>query len=336
MMPKSLRCQLLLLPLLLLTLALSSCGTLKHITDPGPRINNNRPDYAQTTNWLAQPKRVQYPVDVFYVYPTIYGEPSPANMEIQNEELRKTARLLLKKQAAVYSGSANLFAPFYRQVSMAMLNTEENMYENSYFRTGYEDVVSAFQYYLDHLNNGRPFILAGHSQGSMALSNLMRDFFNQEKLQNQLVAAYLIGYSITREDFKNFPWMTPATGPADTGTIISYNSQAPGTTGSPVLLQGAFCINPLNWQTDGTVARREQNLGAVFFNQDGTIEKEVAGYTGAQIDLTSGALITTPPETLNIGEFPKGVYHMYDYSLWFRNLEENVKLRIKAYLGKKQ
>lgn len=331
MLSKTLRCQLL-LPCLLFAFMLQSCGTIKSLKTPEQRLNNNRPDYTQTTNWVAQTKRLQYPVDVFYVYPTIYGEPSPPNMEVQNPQLRDTAKLLLKKQAAVFSGSANLFAPFYRQVSMAMLNPEENMYENSYFRTGYEDVSRAFKYYLDHLNNGRPFILAGHSQGSMVLSNLMRDHFSDEKLQKQLVAAYLIGYSITQEDFKNFPWMKPATGPDDTGIIVSYNTQAPATTGSPVLLKGAFCINPLNWKTDGTVAGSNQNLGAVFFDQDGSIKKEVAGYTGAQIDLTIGALITTPPETLDIGGFPKGVYHMYDYSLWFRNLEENVKVRTNAYL----
>jgi hypothetical protein len=216
---------------------------------------------------------------------------------------------------------------------MTQLNPEEDMYQNKYYQIGYNDVKTAFNYYLTNLNNGRPFIIAGHSQGSTALVSLMRDLFNNPDLQKQLVAAYLIGYSITPEDFQNYPWMKPATSADDTGVIISYNSQTPDATDSPVLLPGAFCINPLNWQTDETKAHKSMNLGAVFF--DGTnISKEVSNYAGTQIDTKSGALTTILPEELDIKGFPDGVYHVYDYSLWYRNLQTNVAIRCENYLKK--
>jgi Protein of unknown function (DUF3089) len=215
---------------------------------------------------------------------------------------------------------------------MAVLDPNEDTYKNKNFILGYKDVSQAFEYYLKHLNNDRPFILAGHSQGSMDLITLMREHFKSVKLQKQLVAAYLIGYSVTKEDFRQYPWMKPATGESDTGVIISYNSQAPWAKRSPVILSGAFCINPLNWKTDGTPAAAWLNHGAVFFKADGSVESRVPHYAGAMVDTTTGALTTVLPEKLDVGGFPKGVYHIYDYSLWFQNLKKNIKLRSKNYL----
>ncbi|SMC55628.1 hypothetical protein SAMN02746065_104116 [Desulfocicer vacuolatum DSM 3385] len=47
----------------------------------------------------------------------------------------------------------------------------------------------------------------------------------------------------------------------------------------------------------------------------------------------AGALIATPPDTLDVGDFPPGVYHRFDYALWYRNLQANVALRCQSYLG---
>jgi len=290
------------------------------------------PDYSKKTSWVYQ-SDIDKPIDVFYVYPTIYSGESPANMDISDSSLRSTTKNLITSQAGVFAQSANIFAPFYRQMSMAKLNPEEDMYQNRYYKIGYNDVKTAFNYYMENINNGRPFILAGHSQGSMTLISLMRDLFNSPDLQKQLVAAYLIGYSITPEDFKNYPWMKPATNSGDTGVIISYNTQAPGATNSPVLLSGAFCINPLNWTTNITYADKALNYGAVFFD-NANIDREIANYAGAQIDKKTGALTTILPEKLDVRGFPDGVYHVYDYSLWYRNLQINVAERCKNYLNR--
>ncbi len=290
------------------------------------------PDYSQDFSWVSKPGVCEKPVDVFYVYPTIYDGQSPLNMDIRDHDLRFDAQHLVDIQASVYSESANIFAPYYRQMSFAVLDPEEDMFQNEYFRIGYEDVSRAFEYYLKHFNNGRPFILAGHSQGSMALIILMREHFKNPNLQKQLVAAYLIGYSVTSQDFKNYPWMKPATQAIDIGVIISYNTQAPETTGSPVLLPGAYCINPLNWATDEIPADKSLNLGAVFFSDtNSSIEREVVNYTGACVDKKTGALVTTPPDELDGGAFPPGVYHKYDYAFWYRNIEKNVNARCKNY-----
>ena len=308
------------------------CGATHQVSKETIEEIPQAPDFSSQSSWVFQAESPDKKVDIFYVYPTIYTGKSPVNMDIYNPKLRSTAEHLMDAQAGVYSGSANLFAPYYRQVSMAKLNPEEDMFQNSHYQLGYGDVSRAFAYYLKHLNNGRPFILAGHSQGSMTLINIMREHFKNPDLQKQLVAAYLLGYSITPEDFNHYPWMKPATQATDIGVIISYNTQAAGTTGSPVLLPGAFCINPLSWTTDGTPADKSLNLGAVFFSATSSaIDRETPHYAGAYVDKETGALVTALPEDLDVGGFPPGVYHKYDYALWYRNLEENVKARCDAY-----
>jgi len=310
-----------------------ACGTIDQASMTHNEATPHAPDYSQHSSWVFHDRIFDKPVDVFYVYPTIYNGQSPANMDIQNHDLRLSAKHLVDIQASVYSESANIFAPYYRQMSLAELNPEEDMFQNEYFRIGYEDVSRAFEYYLKHFNNGRPFILAGHSQGSMTLIVLMREHFKKSDLQKHLVAAYFIGYSVTSKDFKGYPWMKPATQAADLGVIISYNTQAPGATGSPVLLPGAYCINPLNWTTDEIPADKSLNLGAVFFSDTSNdIEREVLNYAGACVDKETGALVTTSPEKFDIGPFPQGVYHKYDYAFWYRNLQKNVRTRCKNYL----
>ena len=240
---------------------------------------------------------------------------------------------LLEAQAGVFSGSANLYAPYYRQASFVCMNPDEKMTLNRYFRIGADDVHRAFNYYLAFLNQGRPFILAAHSQGSVVMLDLLRSRFNDPQLQKKLVAAYVLGFSITNADLKNYPWIKPARKADDTGVVISWNTQAPGATGSPVLRPGAICINPLNWKTDATPADKDKNLGAVFFDDfKGTVLREVPHYTGAYVDTKTSALVATPPDKLEIGHFPAGVLHKFDFAFWYRNLEQNVRDRIKAYL----
>ena len=241
---------------------------------------------------------------------------------------------LLDTQASVFTPSANLYAPYYRQSSFQNLDPDVNMFESPVFRVGAGDIERAFAYFLEHYSEGRPFIIASHSQGTLTTLALMRKVMKDPALRERLVAAYLIGYSIMPEDFEQYPYLKPATGPADTGVIISYNTQSPEASGSPVLKPGAFCINPLTWTTDETPADKSLNRGAVFFADDsGKIVREVPQYVGARVDRASGALICEPPDAaaLDIGHFPPGVYHKFDYVFWYRNLQDNVKTRLASY-----
>ena len=82
-----------------------------------------KPDYSHQESWAGRPDLISHPVDVFYVYPTIYSEEDPLNMDIMKRpDLQSRVQGLLIAQAGVYSKSANLFAPYYRQTSFVALN----------------------------------------------------------------------------------------------------------------------------------------------------------------------------------------------------------------------
>ncbi len=304
-------------------------------------------NYANSNNWVSLPSAIDKKVDVFYVYPTIYVGKDPQNMDISDSSLRAKAQRLLVSQAGVYSMHANLFAPFYRQQSAALQSMDagnggNDAFKDSVFQIGAKDIERAFDYYLEQFNPDRPFILAGHSQGTMALINLMRKRFEDTVLQKRLVAAYLIGYSITKVDLEKYPWMKLAETYNDNGVIITFNTQGADAGSSPVLLPGAVCINPINWKTDSTHAHRNSNLGAKFFDETtGELLKEIPDFAAAHIDIQKGALIVTDmnisesekSELLNMGRWPKRVYHKYDYAFWYNNLQQNVSDRIDSYFS---
>ena len=197
----------------------------------------------------------------------------------------------------------------------------------------------AFTYYLEHYNEGRPIILAGFSQGADMSIRLMKDCFAEEAVNDLLVACYAIGWSITEEELAEYPHLRFAAGAEDTGVIIAFNSEAEAVTDSLMIPAGTrtLAINPLNWKTDGTPAGKEENLGACFTDYSGNIVTEIPQLTGAYLDPVRGALKVTDvtpeeyPPVLSL--FSDGVYHLYDYQFFYRNLQENVGVRLAANLA---
>jgi hypothetical protein len=239
-------------------------------------------------------------------------------------------------EKGLYDGDANFFAPYYRQAALNAY-TMEDAAAAPYFDLAYADVATAFDRYMKDYNQGRPFILAGFSQGSEMLLRLMAEKFDDPALSDQLVAAYLIGWRVTPEDLTNYPFLKMAQDSGDIGVIVSFNSEAEGIQTSLIVPDKTLGINPLNWKTDATPAAASENKGAVFTDYAGGVVKEVPNLTGAYLDPTRGSLRVTDvspaefPPVLDI--FQEGVYHLYDYQFFYRNLQENVKERIGNYLS---
>lgn len=291
-------------------------------------------EYDNPDNWVSLPS-VSKDVDVFYVYPTVSSNVN-GSMDITDADERALAVGIFKAQASVYESNANVFAPYYRQMSTSVdMSGGRLATDTEEFKQGAVDVQDAFDYYIRNFNNDRPFILAGHSQGTMALIELIKNRFGDDaELRSRLVAAYLIGYTVTDADLLA-AGLTAAQNATDVGVVVSYNTQSATSVGGPMLMAGAKCINPLNWRTDGVSANSTENLGAVFFNDEtGELVREVEHYCGAKINTETGALTTTLPEgeNLEIGPYAEGVYHRFDYAFWYRNLQKNVGDRIDAYI----
>lgn len=293
--------------------------------------------YADKNNWACFPKNSQLKkADVFLVCPTVYmGQENSFNMEMNDAQTRAKFVGALNMEKGIYEDVCSVYAPFYRQAGLNVYRLDAGQAE-PYFQLAYSDVKQSFEYYMQNCNNSRPFVLAGFSQGSDMLLRLMEDSFQNESYNKHLVAAYLIGWRITPEDIARYPFLKMAQSANDTGVIISFNSEAESVNTSLIVPKTTLAINPLNWKTTGEYAPANLNLGAVFTDYNGGMVKEIPALTGAYLDKDRGTLKVTDvspgdyPPVLDI--FSKGVYHLYDYQFFYRNLQQNVAVRTEKYL----
>ena len=286
------------------------------------------PQYSDSACWAVSQPSASYPYDVFYVYPTFYNGAAGTVMDVYKTRLGGIIKSNVRKNTAIF-GDAPLYAPLYRQASFKTLFLSDQECR-CVLATPFQDIINAFEYFDKHISCGRPFILAGHSQGSRMLANLLKEKFNNPALRRRMIAAYLPGYCLTSEEVLSHPWLKPAAGAEDTGIIITYNTQAQSGLKNPVFSGKAVCTNPLNWSRE--IAPKELNAGAVFFDRYGTPVKTIKHFTSAYID--KDGLLITPDVDIDIyssGIFDKGIYHVYDYDFFFNNLKHNAAQRISAY-----
>jgi len=152
----------------------------------------------------------------------------------------------------------------------------------------------------------------------------------------RMIAAYVIGFSITEDYLKDNPHLKFAEGADDTGVIISYNTEAAGNTNNIVVLPGAISINPINWKRDETYASAEESLGGYIFNEETGLPEDYPHAADAKIDLKRGVIITTTkavaPETFPL--FGPASFHENDYPLYYYNIKANAAVRVAAYKNK--
>lgn len=291
-------------------------------------------DYTQAEHWAVYAEG-QGESDVFFVCPTVdMGKNGNKNMNLEDATTKTYFLGATRMELGIYNENAVVYAPYYQQVTFPVYSIPD-VEAAPYFDIAYADVKAAFATYLEQCDVERPLILAGFSQGADMVLRLLKDYGNDASIANRLVAAYAIGWRLTREDVENYPWLVPAANETDIGCIVLYDSEAEGISGSLLVPKGVwtYSINPLNWNTDATPAEASENLGACFTDYSGGIVKEVPALTGATINPQRGTLICTnivPADYAN-SMFPDGVYHLYDYQFFYRNLQKNVALRLEAW-----
>lgn len=300
------------------------------------------PDYADAGSWAYWRVGESKPADLFIVCPTVdLVTDGHTNMSLTDENIKGNFTGALNMQRGIYEKNCRMYAPYYRQATLADY-TLPRQDAAAYFDLAYSDVRAAFLYYMHHENNGRPFVLSGFSQGAEMCLRLLKEFGNEDFVKNNMVACYAIGWRFTPQEAKQYPYIRPAQSADDLGTVIMFNSEAPEVTSSLMVPHGekSFCINPLNWRTDGTMADKALNSGACFTDYSGSIKREVPQLTGCCIDTERGVLKVTDidkkqyPPVLSI--FTDGIYHLYDYQFFYRNLQQNVGLRINTFVEERQ
>ncbi len=202
----------------------------------------------------------------------------------------------------------------------------------------YDDIKAALDFYFENYNAGRPFIIAGHSQGSSMVKYVLTHYFTEHpEYYERMVTACVIGFSVTQEDLDTYPHLKFATVETDTGVIVSWNTERPKNveenTHNVVVLPRAISINPLNWKLDETYAPASENLGSLMLNEE-TGEYEITDIgADAQIVLDRGVVVTnTRYDQYAAAEFfgPQS-FHEDDYTIYYNNIKDNVAKRIASY-----
>ena len=226
-------------------------------------------DYGRRSHWLNLPGKSapHKRVDVFYLYPTEYmrtpGE--PLICAVDDPQMMAGAQVAFQRQATAFRTVGNIYAPYYRQADAAS-RAEMPQKEQVKVVAGAPtiDGIAAFKYFIKHYDRGRPFILVGHSLGSNVTANLLAQYMGTHpRIRKRMVAAYVVGYSITPGYLAKHPFLKFAKGRNDTGVIVSWNTEAPTVAGkNPVLLPGGLAINPdhLDAKADRGDRRAEPRL----------------------------------------------------------------------------
>ena len=301
------------------------------------------PDYSRAECWYMIPE-ITKDVDTFYIYSTVTmsaNEGDPAYAALDNTEMLEGVKFEHAIKSSAFEGLTNVFIPYYRQASMKLMGEvwlKDKNVDAAISGIPHEDLTAALDYYFENYNEGRPFIFAGHSQGSALVRLLLKTYFHDHpEYYERMVAAYAIGYSITKEDLEENPHLKFATGENDTGVIISWHAEGPKNaeahTINAAMLPNGIAINPLNWKLDETYAPASENLGSLVMDETtGRTEIRDIG-ADAQVDTSRGTVVTNAGAVPNeMAEFsgPES-FHQDDYSIFYNNIKDNVAKRIEAY-----
>ena len=258
------------------------------------------PDYRSEANWLCRPGRNdacavdlnativnadgstsvetftpanEPAVDCFYVYPTVSNDPGVNSDMTPNAE----ENAVIASQFARFSAVCRTYAPLYRQVTLTALRdaiATGQPVDPAAGQLAYADVAAAFRYYIEHDNNGRPFVLIGHSQGSRMLQILVQREIDGQPLQQRMLSAMLAGFNSTAPenadvggDFRAVPLCRSNTQLGCLITYVSFRADAPPPANSrfgqtTVSGRHVACVNPAalaNGETDTTL---DSYLGA--------------------------------------------------------------------------
>ncbi len=364
------------IPAMLLAMAIATPVTIvaQPIT-PTPFADAPRPatpNYAEASAWAVLPwapgaaaarpaGEAVYAVnpaegvDVFYVQPTTYHGPN-WNQSLDDAKVNAWTDIsVIARQASAFNACCRLFAPRYRQASSLAFASRNGDGEKAY-GLAYEDVAKAFDYYLAHYNHGRPFILAGHSQGALMIYWLLERKIDGTPLKDRMVAAYPIGVAASEGEFgrtyKTIPFCAK---PDSTRCIVSWNSFEAGSDVATYVQRSEsryvqrygdapgrdlVCINPLTFDRSKPAADAAANLGALPGDPkpgDAALSVLPPLKVHAVGAACRGGVLMVEPSAdpgFHPTPLPGGLLHMHDIDLFYANLRANAALRAAAYLAK--
>ncbi len=332
---------------LVIALAFASCSDkyLRYTHLYPFKSEDKKPDFSNLNYWAAHPLKqdpsdsIPKPlrkekkdslVDVFFLHPTIYTtqrKDSSLNADIDDAYLNaKTDYSSILYQASVFNQHARVYAPRFREAHISAYFQKDTLASLKAFDLAYEDVKASFEFYLQNFNDGRPIIIASHSQGTTHALRLLKDYFENKPLQKKLVAAYLVGMAIPKDLFSSLKMCEDAT---QTGCICGWRTFRKGYKPDYVVAEkgNSFVTNPITWKTDNEYASRKMNKGSVLFKFNKIYKKT----TDAQIN--ENVIWVRKPKFPWSFLYSAKNYHAGDINLYYMNMKENIGQRINNYFN---
>ena len=332
--------------LALLYLSSESCASLSK-SNSG-RYTSSPPDYSLTQNWAALPslkdsadlvpidswknEQSTAQADVFFIHPTTFTGKAPKkkwNADLSDQKLNlKTDRSTIRYQASIFNGAGRVYAPRYRQAHLKSFYTKQHKAEaKQALDLAYEDVKSAFQYYLLHFNQGRPFIIASHSQGSFHAVRLISELVENTPLQDKMIVAYMPGWPVRSDQFKE---IKPCLHPDDTGCFCSWRTFKEGYVPDALHYPGQPVVttNPVSWDGDKPNCTKEEQLGAVLRDFHTLVPHLV------QAEVHEDLLWVNKPQFPGSFLLTMKNYHIADYNFFYADVRKNAQDRVHAYLSR--
>ncbi len=304
------------------------------------KSQDGKADYSDLNYWAAHPWKwdpsdsipagLQHEtrdsmVDVFFIHPTTHTKQKrkpKKNAAIDDDYINaKTDYSTILYQASVFNRDARVFAPRYRQTHISNFFQDDKKLAAERFDLAYEDVRTAFIYYLEHWNKSRPIIIASHSQGTMMAGRLLKEFFEGKALQNRLVVAYIPGLPVPKDYFSSLRMCADS---FQTGCICSWRTVRKGFIPKYYRKENgnSFVTNPLNWRSDSTYAPKNMNKGSVLVKFN-----EIYPHT-TDAQISNGFLFVKRPKFPGSFIYITRNYHIGDINLFYLNIREDVNRRI--------
>jgi hypothetical protein len=285
-------------------------------------------------------------VAVFYIHPTSYMKRALWNAPLNDKESQDRARIFLRSQASVFNGIGEIWAPRYRQAAIGAFLTTQPEAQMA-FDAAYSDVLAAFDEFIAEIPKDMPIIIAGHSQGGLHLTTLMRQRVVTRPLADRIVAAYVIGWPVSLSTDLLALGLPPCTDPDQANCMIGFQSF--GEPAEPKLLLDAYaasigfdgelrgqspmlCVNPITGVL-GDEAPADRNLGTLVPNEELTDGVITPGLVGATCD-DRGLLLLGGEPQLGPYVLPGNNYHVYDYPLFWASVRADAERRVAAFLAR--
>lgn len=290
---------------------------------------------------------------IFFVHPTSYYSKSSWNAPLDDPDANYRATLFMQGMASAFGDAGDVWAPRYRQATLGAFLASDRVTAGKAIDAAYRDVEQAFDAFVAAQPKNKPIILAGHSQGALHLTTLLKNRIAGTALAKRIVAAYVIGWPISREtdlaglglpacetpDQKGciLSWATFAE-PADPSMVTDAYDGTIGFDGRPRRDTRMLCTNPLTGTPD-VEATADANLGTLNPTEGFKSGSLVAGKIGAKCDDTRGLLMIGDADVAKnyvVAGYvlPGNNYHVYDITLFWANVRADTLRRLATFEGK--